>query len=157
VILRTQPRLTILFAVMLLALVALACGEYPGVPRQFAGYSGDGSDLPPVGGSAADNSASGSQVVMSGNAVEIELRDFEIFPSDLTVSAGEITFTLVNAGRFTHDFRIEGEGLDEKSPRISAGRTDEWAVALAPGVYQITCPISNHSDRGMIGTLTVTP
>ncbi len=154
---RTYSKPVILFAVVVLILAVLACGEYPGVPRQLAGYSADGSSLPPAAGSETDGSTSGSSQVVVGNNVEIELRDFEIVPSDLTLTAGNVTFTLVNAGRYTHDFRIEGEGLDEKSPRISAGRTDEWAVALAPGVYQLTCPISNHSDRGMIGTLTVTP
>ena len=154
---RTDSKPVILFAAFVLILAVLACGEYPGVPRQLAGYSADGSSLPPAAGSETDGATSGSSQVVFGNNVEIELRDFEIVPSDLTLTAGNVTFTLVNAGRYTHDFRIEGEGLDEKSPRISAGRTDEWAVALAPGVYQLTCPISNHSDRGMIGTLTVTP
>ncbi len=153
---RTQPRLAALF--LIIALV-VACGEYPGVPRQLAGDSGLGSaSLPPAGGSEVDSgSTSGSSQVVSGNAAQIELKDFELVPVDLTVSAGEVTFTLVNGGRFTHDFRIKGEGLDEKSPRISAGRTGEWAITLAPGIYHISCPISNHADRGMVGTLTVIP
>jgi uncharacterized cupredoxin-like copper-binding protein len=114
--------------------------------------------LPPANEFNATSSglASSSQIVI-GNAVRIELRDFELVPSDLTVPAGEVTFTLINAGRYTHDFRVEGENLDEKSPRISAGRTGEWKIKLEPGVYRISCPISNHADRGMVGTLTVTP
>ncbi len=141
-----------------LTLVASACGEYPGVPRQLAGGPvGGTSKLPSAGeAGATSDSASGSQVV-AGNAVEMELKDFEFVPTDLIVSAGEITFTVVNAGRYTHDFRVEGEGLDEKSPRVAAGRTLEWTVVVEPGVYHLSCPISNHADRGMIGTLTVTP
>lgn len=154
-----RSRLVALLPMIVLTLSMLACGEYPGVPRQLAGDSVLGSaSLPPAGGSEVDaGSTSGSSQVVSGNVVQIELKDFEIVPTDLTVSAGEITFTLVNAGRFTHDFRLKGEGLDEKSPRISAGRTGEWAITLAPGVYHISCPISNHADRGMVGTLTVIP
>jgi uncharacterized cupredoxin-like copper-binding protein len=80
-----------------------------------------------------------------------------LFPGAITVPAGEITFVLTNAGRYTHDFRIEGEGVDEKSPRVAAGRTGEWTITLTPGEYNISCPISNHADRGMTGTLLVTP
>ncbi len=143
---------------VLLLAAALACGEYPGVPRQLAGNSGlENPGLPPASGAeGGSSSAPGSQVV-SGQAVRIELRDFELVPADLTVPAGDVTFTLVNAGRYTHDFRVEGEGLDEKSPRVAAGRTGEWAITLAPGVYHLSCPISNHADRGMVGTLTVVP
>ena len=150
-----KARRCLWFLVILFILPALACGEYPGVPRQFAGGTGGGAGLPPATGGSGQGS--GGNQVFSGGEAEIELRDFEIFPADLTISAGEITFTLANRGRFTHDFRIEGEGIDEKSPRVSAGRTDEWSITLSPGVYHISCPISNHADRGMVGTLTVTP
>lgn len=157
---RIHPRLVLLLAAVAVASLSLACGEYPGVPRQLAGGAITGAaEIPSAArtdAAASSDPTSGSQVV-TGGAVELELRDFEIVPSDLTVPAGDITFTLVNGGRYTHDFRIQGEGLDEKSPRVAAGRTGEWAITLEPGVYQISCPISNHADRGMTGTLTVTP
>lgn len=166
-ILRIRSRFVALLSVIAVALPALACGEYPGVPRLSrsdsthelaGGPASEAAMLPPANEFNATSSglASSSQIVI-GNAVRIELRDFELVPSDLTVPAGEVTFTLINAGRYTHDFRVEGENLDEKSPRISAGRTGEWKIKLEPGVYRISCPISNHADRGMVGTLTVTP
>lgn len=144
--------LRILLMTLAFLLPVLACVEYPGVPRAIG--QGTGSQLP---ASATAESDSEDGQVAFVREVQLELRDFELVPSDLTASAGEITFTLVNAGRFTHDFRVEGEGVDEKSPRVAAGRTDEWSITLAPGVYHISCPISNHEDRGMVGTLTVTP
>ncbi len=147
----------ILTVIVTLLLVTLACGEAPGVPRQLGGSDGSSVLLPPSSSSSASASTSGSGQVSAGNSVQIELKDFELSPADLLVTAGEVTFTLVNAGRYTHDFRIEGEDFDEKSPRVGIGRTDEWSVTLAPGEYVITCPISNHVDRGMVGTLTVVP
>ncbi len=93
--------------------------------------------------------------MVAGRVAEIDLRDFELVPADLTLTSGEITFILSNAGRFTHDFRVEGAGVDAKSPRVGAGRTDEWSITLDPGEYVISCPISNHADRGMVGTLIV--
>lgn len=138
-----------------MVLVSLACGEYPGVPRGLTG--GEEAGLLPASSSAGSESNAGVGEIVAGREVRIELEDFELVPSDITVSSGEITFTLVNSGRYTHDYRIEGEGVDEKSPRIAAGRDYEWVITLAPGEYTISCPISNHADRGMVGTLTVTP
>ncbi len=132
------------------ARISAAC-EYPGVDR---GLSATGASLPPVGGVDSGSSSDNGQVV-AGRIAEIALRDFELVPADLTVSSGEITFILSNDGRFTHDFRVEGEGVDEKSPRVGAGRDGEWNITLDPGEYVISCPISNHADRGMVGTLIV--
>lgn len=134
------------------ALTCAACGEYPGIDR---GLSATGASLlPPVGGVDSGSNAEDAQVV-TGWVAEIELRDFELVPADLTISSGEITFILSNVGRFTHDFRVEGEGVDDKSPRVGAGRDGEWSITLDPGKYIISCPISNHADRGMVGTLIV--
>ncbi|MDK1046197.1 MAG: hypothetical protein QGM45_11010 [Anaerolineales bacterium] len=144
--------LRILLMTLAFLLPVLACVEYPGVPRAI----GQGTGIQLSASAAGESDSEGGQVTF-GREVQLELRDFELVPADLTASAGEITFTLVNAGRFTHDFRVEGEGVDERSPRVSAGRTHEWSISLAPGVYNISCPISKHSDRGMVGTLTVTP
>jgi plastocyanin len=143
--------LRFLLLALSLLLPVLACVEYPGVPRGGLGAVGQ---LPPA---VAGGTDSAGEEATFGREAQLELRDFELVPADITVTAGEVTFTLVNAGRFTHDFRIEGEGVDEKSPRVAAGRSHEWSITLAPGIYDISCPISNHSDRGMVGTMTVVP
>ena len=49
------------------------------------------------------------------------------------------------------------EGIDQKAPKVGWGREREWLVALSPGGYRISCPISSHANRGMTGTLTVVP
>ncbi|MBI2887317.1 MAG: cupredoxin domain-containing protein [Chloroflexi bacterium] len=84
-------------------------------------------------------------------------KDFKLDPDNLTVKAGAVTFVLKNEGRYTHDFRVEGQGTDAKAPKVGSGRTQEWRVTLKPGTYRISCPISNHADRGMVGALTVVP
>lgn len=145
-----SPRIAFVATAIAVALTCAAC-EYPGVDR---GLSASGASLPPAGGVDPGSNTDNGQVV-AGKVVEIELRDFELVPADLTAPSGEITFVLSNGGRFTHDFRVEGEGIDEKSPRVGAGRNGEWSITLDPGEYLISCPISNHADRGMVGTLTV--
>ena len=144
---------TLVLGLFALLLVLPGCGEYPGVKRDVAAVTG------PTLAAAISPGSQGSPAtttqVTAGRTPDMELRDFELGPSEMTVPAGEVTFTLINAGRFTHDFRVEGEGIDEKAPRVAAGRSSEWSVTLTPGEYRISCPISNHADRGMVGTLTV--
>ncbi len=160
---------TAVFAVM--ALLLAAC-EYPGVPHpQAAGEtpesqptqtptedvgtpSGeDGDETPSEDGAGEEPQGTPA----SQGTVEIALRDFELAPDEITVKAGEVTFVLTNEGRYTHDFRIDGEGVDMNAGKVGARRTDEWEVTLEPGEYRISCRISNHDERGMVGTMTVVP
>lgn len=150
---------TALLPLMLLPLMLLmvAC-EAPGVPHSLAG-----SAAPASSGAAASAGGStevatpgdGSQAPVFEGRVEIELTDFKITPNEFTAKAGEIVFAFDNNGRYTHDFRIEGQGIDVKAPKIGARRSREWSVTLTPGTYRISCPISNHDQRGMEGTLIV--
>ena len=124
-----EAKIRAFFPVITLALTIIACGEYPGAPRVVEGGVSEVIDLREIrdnGGNPTDSGTGGNVVIESD--VNIELKDFEIMPSDQTITTGEVSFTLVNIGRFTHDFRIEGEGADEKSPRITAGRTDECTI-----------------------------
>lgn len=91
----------------------------------------------------------------AGSTVKISEQDFKLVPSKVRAKAGNVTFTLANDGRYTHDFRVEGQGIDKRAPRIGAGFTHEFKVTLTPGTYRISCPISNHAKRGMTGTLVV--
>ncbi len=142
-------------------LSAVACGEYPGVPHALAGDEAlvapaAGPTLGgPETGAPASSAPAGSATAAPVPAATINFKDFELDPKDVTVAAGKVSFTLVNRGLYTHDFRVEGNGVDERSPRMGAGRTIEWAQTLVPGEYKISCPISNHADRGMVGTLVV--
>jgi len=141
-------------------LVLIAC-EAPGVPRALAGSVPSASNVnaalaqPAAGaGETPKAGGSGSVAVIKGK-VKIGLADFKITPNELAVPASKVTFVFENSGRYTHDFRIEGKGMDVKAPKIGAGGTREWSVALTPGTYRISCPISNHDQRGMEGALAV--
>ena len=53
---------------------------------------------------------------------------------------------------------IEGNGLSvdvKPDGPVAGGESFSGAVTLAPGTYDVWCPISNHRERGMVGTLTV--
>ncbi len=146
-------------AILLAAcLVVTAACEHPGVPHALATADHDADALSLFADAVGGFATAGSGGVAGGAAeatATVHFKDFQLDPNGVKVTAGTVRFTLKNEGRYTHDFRIEGNGIDDKSPRIGAGRTIEWSIALQVGEYKISCPISNHADRGMTGTLVV--
>ena len=111
-------------------------------------------------GTEGDGEGGGKDVVPVGPPkalLTVRERDFKLVPDGLVGKAGTITFHLINEGRYTHDFRVEGDGVDKRAPKVGQGRERDWKIDLKPGTYRISCPISNHNKRGMTGTLVVKP
>jgi plastocyanin len=75
-------------------------------------------------------------------------------PGELSASAGSVTVKLVNESDVPHAVEVEGNGVEEESETITGGET-ELTVDLEPGTYEYYCPVGNHADQGMEGTLTV--
>ena len=135
----------------------LLAADEPAVPHPLAAggttpADETGPETPEAsGGGGEEGEPAGSPEAL----IRISLKDFKLVPKRLLGKAGTVTFHLVNEGRYTHDFRVEGEGVNEKAPKVGQGREREWSIDLKPGTYRISCPISNHNKRGMTGTLVV--
>ncbi|HEX2097708.1 MAG TPA: plastocyanin/azurin family copper-binding protein [Rubrobacteraceae bacterium] len=54
-----------------------------------------------------------------------------------------------------HALEIEGNGIEEETDDIEPGGSAELEVNLEPGTYELYCPVGNHEERGMVGTVTV--
>ena len=90
------------------------------------------------------------------DATRVVLSDFAIDPANPTVPAGTVTFEVVNEGEFPHRLEIEGNGAEAVTETLE-GTGDEATLEaeLEPGDYEWYCPIGNHREQGMDGTLTV--
>ena len=102
------------------------------------------------------DAAEGDYVEFAGGQVEIALKEYEMVPNKIRTKPGTVTFVLRNEGRFAHDFHVEGPGVEAHAAKFSPGRTVRLEVPLQEGEYKISCPLSNHDQRGMHGTLVVT-
>lgn len=60
----------------------------------------------------------------------------------------------MNPSQVPHAVEVEGNGVEEETETItdSAGRL---SVNLEPGEYELYCPVGNHEQAGMVGTLAV--
>lgn len=77
--------------------------------------------------------------------------------SALTARSGSVTVTLDNpsANQLPHAIEIEGNGVEEETETIDPGARASVTVDLRPGRYEFYCPVGDHRQAGMRGTLTV--
>jgi uncharacterized cupredoxin-like copper-binding protein len=94
-------------------------------------------------------------MMMAGEQVPVSLTEFAI-DMPATLSAGEVTFSVVNDGTITHSFEIEGGTLEEElETPLEPGQSGMLTVNLEPGTYRVYCPIGNHAQQGMELEVTV--
>jgi VCBS repeat-containing protein len=127
------------------AVLLAACG----------GSSSTSSGSSSAGG--ASPAASSSPAAASGQTTTVDLKDFTLNPSTITLNAaGTYTFHVTNSGNAPHALAIEGNGLpDTKTATLQNGGAADLQVTLKSGTYTIYCPVDSHEQRGMKGTLTV--
>jgi uncharacterized cupredoxin-like copper-binding protein len=118
------------------------------------------------GGSSDDDSTSNAATQASttssggggaGGTVDLSATDFKFTPSDPSVKAGNVNFTLKNDGQTAHSLEIEdvnGEDVELEGD-VSPGQSGTLTANLKPGTYEFYCPVDNHKEMGMEGEITV--
>jgi len=103
----------------------------------------------------AEAGATATALAERTEVVDVSLTEFAIdLPT--TLPAGRVLFDITNDGAVAHSFVIAGEGIEEGlGERLQSGESVSLAVELAPGTYQIYCPVGNHADQGMFLEITV--
>lgn len=123
-----------------------------------AGAEDEAAETLPAAEADADSTpmaVTAGDAMVSGDEVPVSLMEFAIdLPS--TLPAGPVTFAVTNDGTITHGFEIENESLEEElETPLEPGQTGMLTVELAPGTYEVYCPIGNHADNGMRTEITV--
>ena len=164
------------FTIVLLGWMLARVAEHPGVPRNpgalpswFTGTPAATSVHQHDAGAGAKPSASaalaraeagaaeGDYKDFANGEIQIDLKEYEFTPSRIRTRPGPVVFVLRNAGRFAHDFHVEGPGFEVYAEKFSPGRTVRVQAVMQEGEYKVSCPLSNHDERGMNGKLIVTP
>jgi uncharacterized cupredoxin-like copper-binding protein len=136
-------RLATAAAVLASALALAACGE----DRE------EGTD----GGAGATGGETGATTTGPPVAtVQVGETEFALNPANPTIEeAGVIEFQIANQGEADHALEIETPDGEVETDVIRPGGTADLKVDLKPGKYTWYCPIGDHRDRGMRGTITV--
>ncbi len=125
-------------AAVVLALGAAACG-------------GDDEEEAAATPAPTEQAASAAGAVAIAAPADGALR-FE--PETLEAEAGKVTIDFDNPSQVPHAVEVEGNGVEEETETVTAGKAT-LALDLKAGEYELYCPVGNHRDAGMTGTLTV--
>lgn len=108
--------------------------------------------------------------------IEVEARDTQFFPNEITVQAGQTVKLVLSNKDAGTDHDLEAEGMMVRRIEGGAGaqhggghdRSDMLAihtsegetssitfVAETPGTYEIFCTVDNHREAGMVGVIKV--
>jgi uncharacterized cupredoxin-like copper-binding protein len=111
------------------------------------------------GGSGGSSTAASSTRAANGaeSTVRVSETDYKLDPSDPTIKPGLVTFDVRNDGQVVHSLEVEGPNGEQSLPSdLSPGQSGILSVDLSkPGRYEFYCPVGNHKQMGMEGTITV--
>jgi plastocyanin len=130
--------------VLSLTVPLAACGD------DDSGSSGSG------GSDSAEKPSTGS----SGGGATLKIAAdpggaLKFDKSSLTAKAGKVTIVMDNPSDLPHAVEIEGNGVEVAGDTVMKGGVSEASADLKAGDYEFYCPVGNHKDAGMEGTLTV--
>jgi PQQ system protein len=106
---------------------------------------------------AAESSGASTGASGAAGTVKLSETEFKIDPANPAVAkAGSVTIDVKNDGQIVHALEVQGPSGEAKTAAIPAGNSAKLTVDLSkPGTYEMYCPIGNHKDMGMKGTLVV--
>jgi plastocyanin len=142
-----MQRITWILALLLSAgvLLAAGCGD-----DEDEGDGGGAASTPEATEESSGGGGGGEALTLTadpGGSISWE-------PGELSAPAGSVTIKLVNESDVPHAVEVEGNGVEEESETITASET-ELTVDLEAGEYTFYCPVGQHRQNGMEGTLTV--
>lgn len=73
----------------------------------------------------------------------------------LTTKPGKVMVILDNPSDVPHAIEVEGKGVEEVGETVGKGGVSKVTLDVKAGEYEYYCPVGNHKDAGMEGTLTV--
>lgn len=114
--------------------------------------AGCGDDGESGGGGSSSSSSGGGGQTLALAAPEDGALKFD--KTELTAKAGKVTIDFDNPSTVPHAVEIEGGGVEEESDTVAGGKSSVTAD-LEAGTYEFYCPVGNHREEGMEGTLTV--
>ena len=160
---RTRPLAALLAAC---ALAAAGCGDDSDDNESPGGRVGPQDGESSNGGSGAGgyyDLPSGSEEEESGGKGPGTNLMLSADPSgalkfdktSLSAKPGKVTIVMDNPSDVPHAVEIEGEGVEEEGETVGKGGVSKVSADLKAGEYEYYCPVGNHADAGMEGTLTV--
>jgi plastocyanin len=136
-------------------IAALACAATLALGALAA--CGDDDDDGNGGGGGGGGTGGGGTASTTVRERAVERGGLAFSNPSATAQAGSVTIALVNpdGNQLPHAIEVEGNGVEEETETIQPGGSASVTFELEPGTYELYCPVGNHREQGMEGTLTV--
>lgn len=72
-----------------------------------------------------------------------------------TTAPGRVSLEMANPAAIPHAIGVRGKGVDEVGDTVGQGETSRVEADLAPGSYEVFCPVGAHEQAGMVARLTI--
>jgi plastocyanin len=146
-----------------LVLAAAGCGDDDsddGGGSGSGGSAGENSGGGAYGGGGGSNDEQEAGSGGGGGGTELKLSAdrggaLKFDKTSLSAKPGKVTIVMDNPSDVPHAVEVEGEGVEEEGETVGKGGVSKVSVELPAGEYEYYCPVGNHQDAGMTGTLTV--
>ena len=102
--------------------------------------------------------ATGTPAASPDVSATIQVLDFKLNPSTLTVTGTTLALAVTNAGPTVHNVTVrDAAGTVLFGGRdLREGESETVTHAIAPGTYVLFCSLAGHESLGIKGTLIVT-
>ena len=177
---RSMMIAAVLIALVSLAFVAVACGDDNGgngddaEATEPADENGENGVEPTEMAEPADGNGEGAET-----AIDVDLSEFAVTPSESSAAAGTVTFSVSNSGDLAHTFEViasdlaaDGLPVDEdafvvdetavtvvastvEDAGLATGESEDVTVDLEAGNYVLICNLPTHYTDGMSVAFTV--
>jgi plastocyanin len=109
-----------------------------------------------AGAGCGDDDEGGGGGGGAATTVEVSATDFKFDPADPTVDkAGKVEFKVTNDGKATHALEVETPDGEFETDPIAPGESATLTADLKAGTFKMYCPIGDHEQRGMKGSVVV--
>lgn len=143
---------TLTVLALLAAFAFAACGDDGEAGSgDAAGENGGGRDYGAATAPREDDGGEGQTLRISadpGGALSFDR-------SSLSAEAGRVTIVMQNPSDLPHAVEIVDGGPEATGETVGNGGVSRATAELEAGDYEYICPVGNHADAGMTGTLTV--
>jgi plastocyanin len=144
-----RTRITLLLALLALcALVAAGCGDDDDDDGGGGGSSNSSAESSNAGGGGGGGGETLKIAADPSGALKFD-------KTSLSANAGKVTIDMDNPSDVPHAVEVEGNGVEEEGEVVEKGGVSTVTADLKPGEYEFYCPVDDHEDAGMKGTLTV--
>jgi plastocyanin len=142
--------LTLIALLCALSMVAVGCGD------DDDGGGGDSANTQTSeSGGGGGGEASGGGKAQTLKLIADPEGALKFDKSTLTAQPGKVTIVMDNPSDLPHAVEIEGSGVEVAGETVGKGGVSKASADVKAGEYEYYCPVGNHKEAGMEGTLTV--